>query len=393
MPARTSFTASFNASTTPSTPTGTTTEGITANAVIAALKNGSFNAANANANAHGTSTSSMPAIATPTKTTGGDNNETDPHNRSSMERSPTSTGKGRPIRASFNASSLAGGGNNEAETHNRSSIERSPTSTGKGGPIRASFNASTGINRNSFNLEKTITSPNVPTKSMGAGNEKEKNDPLSVSKSMAEVIASSHTIIVCLSKEYKARQSCQKVAKFVRQRKMSTGQHNVYYVNMQKLYTTMTEVCLPMWDKDVLPFTADRLASMIGNKGKLRLYLTQEKLQDMIGTGSIGGSGGNNTDEEETISSAKATSIAPFSSIPNPGDGASEGTNGTASSSTGQADSDKSRLFPSIKSATSTSTTLTPFSQHSSSSHDGKDLTSDKSANGSTVSLPSIVLI
>ena len=141
-----------------------------------------------------------------------------------------------------------------------------------------------------------------------------------------------------------------------------------------------------MWDKDVLPFTADRLASMIGNKGKLRLYLTQEKLQTMVGNNGTGS--GNVTDEDEAASPS-AKSRAPFSSSPSPSNPPSEGNRNTAADGAGNAESDSTRLLPSIK----TATTIMPFAQNGGSNRDAKDGASDKSANASYVSLPSIAVV
>ena len=87
----------------------------------------------------------------------------------------------------------------------------------RGGGVRQSFNANAAVSRTSFTVDKAVdkavdktiaakgpasgaSSPTKPTTGGGGGvNEKEKTDLLSVPKSMAEVIASSHTIIVSLS--------------------------------------------------------------------------------------------------------------------------------------------------------------------------------------------------
>jgi hypothetical protein len=49
------------------------------------------------------------------------------------------------------------------------------------------------------------------TRTPNTASDKQDNDPLTLSDHMQDVIAKSHTVIVCLSREYKNKQSCNKV--------------------------------------------------------------------------------------------------------------------------------------------------------------------------------------
>ena len=49
------------------------------------------------------------------------------------------------------------------------------------------------------------------TKTPTGDSDKHDNDPLTLTEHMKDVMAQSHSVIVCMSREYKSKQSCQKV--------------------------------------------------------------------------------------------------------------------------------------------------------------------------------------
>jgi hypothetical protein len=87
---------------------------------------------------------------------------------------------------------------------------------------------------------------------------------------MQDAIAKSHTVIVCISREYKSRLPCQKVAKYARQRKDTKHPNlQIVHLQMQQDYTTHRELCMPLWGIDHVATTGELLAAVIGDKGKV----------------------------------------------------------------------------------------------------------------------------
>ena len=93
------------------------------------------------------------------------------------------------------------------------------------------------------------------TRTPATDSDKHDNDPLTLSDHMKDVMAKSHTVIVCMSREYKSKQNCHKVAKYAKQRSTTrNGQPlRVHYVLMQQDYTTLSELCHPLFSHGNTP--------------------------------------------------------------------------------------------------------------------------------------------
>jgi hypothetical protein len=89
------------------------------------------------------------------------------------------------------------------------------------------------------------------TKTPRGDSDKHDNDPLTLSDHMKDVMAKSHAVVVCMSREYKSKQNCHKVAKYAKLRRHpSNGRPlRVHYVLMQQDYTTLSELCHPLFSQ------------------------------------------------------------------------------------------------------------------------------------------------
>ena len=89
------------------------------------------------------------------------------------------------------------------------------------------------------------------SKTPSGESDKHDNDPLTLSDHMKDVMAKSHSVIVCMSREYKSKQNCHKVAKYAKQRRHpSNGRPlRVHHVLMQQDYTTLSELCHPLFSQ------------------------------------------------------------------------------------------------------------------------------------------------
>ena len=98
------------------------------------------------------------------------------------------------------------------------------------------------------------------TRTPATDSDKHDNDPLTLSDHMKDVMAKSHTVIVCMSREYKSKQNCHKVAKYAKQRSTTrNGQPlRVHNVLMQQDYTTLSELCHPLFSHGNTGFAPPR---------------------------------------------------------------------------------------------------------------------------------------
>ena len=89
------------------------------------------------------------------------------------------------------------------------------------------------------------------SKTPSGESDKHDNDPLTLSDHMKDIMAKSHSVIVCMSREYKSKQNCHKVAKYAKQRRHpSNGRPlRVHHVLMQQDYTTLSELCHPLFSQ------------------------------------------------------------------------------------------------------------------------------------------------
>ena len=60
-------------------------------------------------------------------------------------------------------------------------------------------------------LLKYLINPHYHSTRIPDNSEKQDNDPLTLSDHMKKVMAKSHSVIVCMSREYKSKQNCHKV--------------------------------------------------------------------------------------------------------------------------------------------------------------------------------------
>jgi hypothetical protein len=99
---------------------------------------------------------------------------------------------------------------------------------------------------------------------------------------MAEAIECSHTVIVCVSKEYKVSGNCRSEANYANQLRKK-GKVNILYVMMQEGYTTVSEpdsvdgylglmigasLWYPLWNAEHAKTVATDLAGIIGDNAK-----------------------------------------------------------------------------------------------------------------------------